>query len=181
MNDRIKTPLLYNRRERKTTWAGEDAPPDSPSTNGSIISSSINLAACALGASMLSLPYTMKISGPVISVEFLIMFGIMAFVAAQAIVRAGLHTHRSSYSAIVHHFFGFVPGVFVDVLLSTALLVAAISYIVGLSELLPVRSVLSNESEAKIRKLSLSICILSSLILTTVLFSGFISFYVCAV
>lgn len=147
MAEEIKMPLLYNRRESKKTWAGEDMPVDAPPTNGSITSSSINLAACALGASMLSLPYTMKISGPVISLEFLLMFGIMAFVASQSIVRAGLHARRSSYSAIVYQFFGFVPGLFVDVLLSTALLVAAISYIVGLSELLPVRWIFSYSSQ----------------------------------
>lgn len=91
----------------------------------------------------------MMISGPVISLEFLIIFGIMAFVAAQAIVRAGLQARRSSYSAIVQHFFGFVPGVLVDILLSTALLVAAISYIVGLSDLLPVRLALLKKPKFK--------------------------------
>lgn len=142
MSDETKTPLLHTRRDQKSTWSGENAAPDSPPTNGTIMSSSINLAACALGASMLSLPYTMKISGPVISIEFLIIFGIMAFIAAQSIVRAGLHARRSSYSAIVYDFFGFFPGLFVDILLCTALLVAAISYIVGISELLPVRILL---------------------------------------
>lgn len=120
------------------TWAGESEGDDAPPKTGTIISSSMNLAACALGASMLSLPYTMMISGPIVALEFLVIFGIMAFFSANAIVNAGLRCQKSSYGAIVKYFFGATQGIIAEILLAMALIVAAISYIVGLVDLLPV-------------------------------------------
>lgn len=86
---------------------------------------------------MLSLPYTMMISGPIVALEFLLFFAIMAFFAAQAVVNAGLRSKKSSYGAIVRFYFGPVQGVVAEILLACALIVAAISYIVGLADLLP--------------------------------------------
>lgn len=120
------------------TWAGEPESEGAPEKTGSVFSSAMNLAACALGASMLSLPYTMMISGPIVALEFLVLFAIMAIFAAQAVVNAGLRCQKSSYGEIVRHFFGPVQGTIAEVLLSVALIVAAISYIVGLVDLLPV-------------------------------------------
>lgn len=132
-----QTPLL-NGDDCRRTWSGERAPQDAPPTEGTVQASSINLAACALGASMLSLPYTMLVSGAIISLEFLLLFAIMAYASSQAIISAGIATKKSTYSAIAYHYFGSACGIFVDILLSIALLVAAISYIVGLADLLPV-------------------------------------------
>lgn len=63
----------------------------------------------------------------------------MAIQAAQAVVSAGLKTKKSSYSAIVTHYFGPLQGSLAETLLSVALIVSAISYVVGLVDLLPVR------------------------------------------
>lgn len=126
------TPIL------NVSWAGETEGEGAPPKTGTIFSSAMNLAACALGASMLSLPYTMMISGPLVALEFLVIFAIMAFFAAQAVVNAGLRSKKSSYAAIVTHYFGQTQGFIAEILLSVALLVAAISYIVGLVDILPV-------------------------------------------
>lgn len=80
----------------------------------------------------------MMISGPFVALVYLLVFGIMAFFAAQAVVNAGLRCKKSSYGDIVRHYFGPVQGTVAEVLLAVALMVAAISYIVGLADLLPV-------------------------------------------
>lgn len=120
-------------------WSGEPAHAGSPERTGTVFSSGINLAACALGASMLSLPYAMSIAGPVIAIVFLVVFGCMAFLAAQFVLGAGVICQKSGYAAIIRHYFGPFYGSLMDALLAIALAVAAISYIVGLAELLPVR------------------------------------------
>lgn len=61
----------------------------------------------------------------------------MAYFAAQAVISAGLRCKRSSYAAIVRFHLGSGEGMLAEILLSVALIVAAISYIVGLVELLP--------------------------------------------
>lgn len=86
---------------------------------------------------MLSLPYTMMISGPLVALEFLVFFCIMAFFAGQSIVNAGLRCKKSTYGDIIRFYFGPAAGFIAEVLLSLALAVAAISYIVGLVDLLP--------------------------------------------
>eukprot|EP00178_Gracilaria_changii_P012367 TRINITY_DN34_c0_g1_i2.p1 TRINITY_DN34_c0_g1~~TRINITY_DN34_c0_g1_i2.p1 ORF type:complete len:451 (+),score=66.60 TRINITY_DN34_c0_g1_i2:4331-5683(+) len=116
------------------TWP---IPGDAPTPTGTIFSSAMNLAACALGASMLSLPYAMMISGPIVAMQFIGIFAVMAFISAQAIVNAGLRCGKSSYDDIVRHYFGFGQGLVAEILLAVALIVAAISYIVGLADLLP--------------------------------------------
>lgn len=87
---------------------------------------------------MLSLPYVMMTSGPLIALFMMVLFGVMAFFAAQAVANAGLRCRRSSYDAIVRFYFGTYEGIIAEILLAVALLVAAISYIVGLADLLPV-------------------------------------------
>lgn len=119
------------------TWAGEKESPDAPAKTGSITSSAMNLAACALGASMLSLPYAMMVSGPLVSLFMLVLFAVMSYFAAQSVVNAGLRCKKSSYAEIVRYYFGNVQGIVCDTLLSVALAVAAISYIVGLRDLMP--------------------------------------------
>lgn len=119
------------------SWAGEPEGPDAPPKTGTITSSAMNLAACALGASMLSLPYAMMLSGPVISFSLLLFFAVAAYFAAQSITNAGLKCAKSSYSEIVEFYMGKSHAVFCDTLLSCALAVAAISYIVGLRDLMP--------------------------------------------
>lgn len=121
------------------TWSSSPVADDDSERTGSILSSSVNLAACAFGASMLSLPYAMSIAGPVVALVSLVLFGVLAFIAAQAILRAGIASEQSTYSSIVRHYFGDFQGLLTDILLSVALIVAAISYVVGLSDLLPVR------------------------------------------
>ncbi|CDF32965.1 unnamed protein product [Chondrus crispus] len=134
-----EAPLLISLSDSThVTWAGESEPASAPRKTGTIFSSAMNLAACALGASMLSLPYTMMISGPIVALQFLIVFAIMAFFSAQAVVNAGLRSKKSSYGAIVRHYFGPIQGTIAEILLACALIVAAISYIVGLADLLPV-------------------------------------------
>lgn len=96
---------------------------------------------------MLSLSYTMMLSGPVVSLLFLFVFALMAIQAAQAVVNAGLRSKKSSYGAIVRYYFGPWQGTIVEILLSIALIVAAISYIVGLVDLLPVRFALHRHAE----------------------------------
>lgn len=120
-------------------WSSNPVVDDDSERTGSVLSSSVNLAACAFGASMLSLPYAMFIAGPVVALVFLVLFGVLAFIAAQAILRAGIASGKSTYSSIVRHHFGDFQGSLTDILVSVALTVAAISYVVGLSELLPVR------------------------------------------
>lgn len=88
---------------------------------------------------MLSLPYAMAISGPGVALFLLLFFAIIAFYAAQVIVLAGRSCQKSSYVSIVHFYFGAACARIVDSLISVALLVAAISYVVGLADLLPVR------------------------------------------
>ncbi len=119
------------------TWAGELEPIDAPAKTGTVTSSAMNLAACALGASMLSLPYAMMVSGPVLSFFLLSFFAVASYFAAQGIVGAGLKSARSSYSQIVEYYLGKSHAIFCDILLSCALAVAAISYIVGLRDLMP--------------------------------------------
>lgn len=134
MGDEENTPLV----RRPLSWAGEELPESTPSLSGSVQASAVNLAACALGASMLSLPYTMYLSGPILALCFLFVFGAMAYVASQAIVRAGQVSGKSTYSTIIRHYFGKSQGLVIELLLAIALIVAAISYIVGLADLLPV-------------------------------------------
>ncbi|CAN8069394.1 unnamed protein product [Agarophyton chilense] len=116
------------------TWP---IPDGAPPPTGTIFSSAMNLAACALGASMLSLPYAMMISGPIVAMQFIGIFAVMAFISAQAVVNAGLRCNKSSYDDIIRHYFGPVQGLVAEILLAVALMVAAISYIVGLADLLP--------------------------------------------
>lgn len=130
------TPFIPSQIAGKT-WAGEDEGPDAAPKDGTIISSAMNLAACALGASMLSLPYAMMVSGPVVSFSLLLSFGVMSYIAADAIVQAGRRCSKSSYAAIVEAYLGKTHGVICNILLSCALAVAAISYIVGLRDLMP--------------------------------------------
>jgi solute carrier family 38 (sodium-coupled neutral amino acid transporter), member 7/8 len=119
-------------------WAGaDDAEAGAVVRDGSVFSSVMNLCACALGASMLSLPYTMMVGGPLVTLDLLTLFAVMAFFAGQAVVRAGLRARKASYAAIVRDAYGPGAGTFAEVLLSVALLVAAVSYICGLSDLIP--------------------------------------------
>lgn len=134
MDEEENTPLVM----RPLSWAGEELPEASPALSGSVKASAVNLAACALGASMLSLPYTMYLSGPVVAFCFLLIFGLMSYIASQAVVRAGEASGKSSYSAIIRYYFGPSQGLVIELLLAVALIVAAISYIVGLADLLPV-------------------------------------------
>jgi amino acid permease len=120
------------------TWAGEDdAEVGAIERTGTVFSSVMNLAACAFGASMLSLPYAMYIGGPVVVLVSLVAFGFGAYLSGQAIIDAGIRAKKSSYVGIVQHAFGGPASIFAEVLLTVALLVAGISYIVGLSEILP--------------------------------------------
>ena len=135
--DPTKNGTFEQIRAPEYTWAGEPESADAPPKTGSITSSAMNLAACALGASMLSLPYAMMLSGPVISFLLLLSFSVMAYFAAQAIVNAGIKCGKSTYAEIVEFYLGKSHGVFCDTLLSCALAVAAISYIVGLRDLMP--------------------------------------------
>lgn len=137
-NTALLAPLYVDQARTGYTWAGEAEAHNAPEKTGTIFSSAMNLAACALGASMLSLPYAMMLSGPIVAIEFLVIFAIMAYFAAQAVVDAGIRCNKSTYSEIVRFYFGTSQGIFADVLLSLALAVAAISYIVGLADLLPV-------------------------------------------
>lgn len=143
------------------SWAGEVLDASDPIMTGTVGGTAINLSACALGASMLSLPYTMSIAGPGIALDFLLLFAIMAYFAAQAVIRAGLAAKKSTYAEIVRTYFGPVCGFIVNILLSLALIVAAISYIVGLADLLPVRFLIS--SFIFISPLSYSSCVDSRL------------------
>lgn len=120
-----------------TTWAGEQESLDAPAKTGTIISSAMNLAACALGASMLSLPYAMMVAGPIPALTLLVLFAVVSYFTAEAVVNAGIRCRKSSYADIVRYYFGDVQGAVCDILLSVALAVAAISYIVGLRDLLP--------------------------------------------
>lgn len=86
---------------------------------------------------MLSLPYAMFLAGPLLALQILFLFAFLSFYAAQTIVQAGRVAKQSSYPNIIRYFFGPIPAVFSQVLLSVALVVAAISYIVGLVDLLP--------------------------------------------
>lgn len=119
------------------TWAGELEEEDALPKTGTVISSAMNLAACALGASMLSLPYAMMVSGPIVSYSLLTFFAIASYYAAQFIVSAGLKSTMSTYSKIVEFYLGKSHALFCDILLSCALAVAAISYIVGLRDMMP--------------------------------------------
>lgn len=138
------------------TWAGGPIADDDSDRDGTVLSSAVNLAACALGASMLSLPYAMFIAGPVVALVCLVLLGVMAFIAAQSILQAGVVAQKSSYASIVRHFFGDFEGSLTDILLSIALIVAAISYVVGLADLLPVR--VSHRFLSSISNLSLDGC-----------------------
>lgn len=135
------TPLLqecgYTQICAPVTWAGEPEKEGVPEKTGTILSTAMNLGACGLGASMLSLPYTMMVSGPIVSLELLIFFAIMAFIGAQAVVNAGVRCQKSTYAQIIKHYFGEIEGVIAEVLLAVALIVSAISYIVGLVDLIP--------------------------------------------
>jgi hypothetical protein len=73
----------------------------------------------------------MEIGGPLVTLLLLTVFAVMAFFAGQAVVNAGIRAKRSSYAGIVTDAFGPTAGLFAEFLLSAALLVAAISYIVG--------------------------------------------------
>jgi amino acid permease len=120
------------------TWAGEeDSEVGAIERTGTVFTSVMNLAACAFGASMLSLPYAMYIGGPFVVLLVLFAFAIAAFVSGQAIIEAGIRAKKSSYVDIVQHAFGVPASIVAEVLLTVALLVAGISYIVGLSEILP--------------------------------------------
>lgn len=119
-------------------WSGELNFESASDRNGSIVSSAGNLAGCAFGASMLSLPYAMFIAGPIPALVFLTAFGVMAYMTAQAVLRAGVASQKSNYTTIVRHYFGNFQGSLAEILLSVALIVAAISYVVGLADLLPV-------------------------------------------
>lgn len=104
---------------------------------GSIFSSVMNLCACALGASMLSLPYAMSIAGPAAALVLLTLLAFLSFAASNAIVSAGGRARRTAYADIVTCAYGAGAGSFASALLSTALFVAAVSYICGLSDLIP--------------------------------------------
>lgn len=124
----------------QASWAGEvdlEEADNGAIRDGTVISSAMNLAACAFGASMLSLPYALMIGGPVPTFAMLILFAVVAFFAGQAVVHAGLRWKRSTYELIVGESLGTTVGIVAEAFLSIALLVAAISYIVGLAELLP--------------------------------------------
>jgi hypothetical protein len=121
-----------------TTWAGEvDAEAGAIERTGTVFSSVMNLAACAFGASMLSLPYAMYIGGPAVVLTALVGFAGIAYLSGQAIIDAGIRSKKSSYADIVKNAYGTPAGIFAEILLTIALLVAGISYIVGLSEILP--------------------------------------------
>jgi len=75
------------------SWAGEIEAPDAPEKTGDIVSSAMNLAACALGSSMLSLPYTMMVAGPVTSFALLLSFAVMSYYAAESIVQGYSSSH----------------------------------------------------------------------------------------
>lgn len=130
-------PLRGSPKETAHTWAGEPVEPGAPPATASPFAAVMNLSACALGASMLSLPHALAASGPVLALFVLAFFGLMAVLSSRAVVRAGLRCARSSYADIVRTFFGRAQGAAAEILLALALALAAMSYIVGLAGLLP--------------------------------------------
>lgn len=97
----------------------------------------MNLAACAFGASMLSLPYTLDISGGLIGVVLIVLLGALAVIAGNSIMHAGLCVQRSTYNGIVTVAFGKRVGAIHELLLMLCLFVSAVSYVVGLADIVP--------------------------------------------
>lgn len=97
----------------------------------------MNLAACAFGASMLSLPFVLDISGALVGMFMIVGLALMAVLASSSIMHAGFRFRKSSYTKIVAEAFGKRASVFAEVLLCACLFVAAVSYVVGLADLLP--------------------------------------------
>eukprot|EP00172_Hildenbrandia_rubra_P003391 Plantae.Rhodophyta-Hildenbrandia_rubra.ctg53962.p1 GENE.Plantae.Rhodophyta-Hildenbrandia_rubra.ctg53962~~Plantae.Rhodophyta-Hildenbrandia_rubra.ctg53962.p1 ORF type:complete len:429 (-),score=18.48 Plantae.Rhodophyta-Hildenbrandia_rubra.ctg53962:355-1641(-) len=116
----------------ETSSAGNAA-----SQGGSVFSSSSNISACAFGASMLSLPYVLYISGPLWGMLLLVFSGVLSSLAAKAIYDAGRIVNKSSYAGITRSILGGHAGVVAEIMLALSLLFAAITYIVGLADLLP--------------------------------------------
>ena len=104
---------------------------------GSVYTSSANLSACAFGASMLSLPYVLHISGPIWGIALLLLTGALSMHAAQAIYEAGRESGKTTYAGIARAVLGIPAGAISEFLIAISLLLAAITYVVGIADLLP--------------------------------------------
>mmetsp|Transcript_33398 Transcript_33398/g.131707 ORF Transcript_33398/g.131707 Transcript_33398/m.131707 type:complete len:444 (-) Transcript_33398:1930-3261(-) len=122
-------------RKRQLSWAGDPVQEDR--AHGPVLDLAMNLAACAFGASMLSLPFVLDISGALVGMFMIVGLALMAVLASSSIMHAGFRFKKSSYTKIVAEAFGKKASVVAEVLLCACLFVAAVSYVVGLADLLP--------------------------------------------
>eukprot|EP00808_Paulinella_micropora_P016478 g19026.t1 len=99
------------------------------------LSVSINLSACAFGASMLALPYSLELVGPLLALFILCVMCWLAAQSALSLVRVGIKCGGSA--RVVAVFLGHRMEALYQAIVSLCLVSAALSYIVGLAELLP--------------------------------------------
>ncbi|KAA8496856.1 putative sodium-coupled neutral amino acid transporter 8 [Porphyridium purpureum] len=118
-------------------WAGEAFGPADREPTGGLVSSIMNLCACAFGASMLSIPFAMEHAGVLPILGLLVLLGAIATKAAASIIQAGRRCECSSYNGIMSAYFGAFAGHVCESLLALCLALAAMSYIVGLADMLP--------------------------------------------
>ena len=110
---------------------------DDTSKSGDVLLSCANLAACAFGASMLSLPLVLKITGAFWGVLLIGGTGILAILSAQVLSDAGRTVNKDSYKDVAGALLGRQGAAIAGILVSFSLYFAAVSYIVGASEVAP--------------------------------------------
>ena len=122
------------------TYALTPLPPTALPGGYSPKATSLNLAATAFGASILSLPFTLgheATGGPFFGLISLLLIGGLALASAEVFVAAARRHSQTSYSGVVERAFGRTVGKIALTLVNVCIFVAAVSYIVGIAENLP--------------------------------------------
>lgn len=119
-------------------WTGTPLRAGTPPPHGATAAAVVNLAGCAFGASILSLPHAFAAAGgPAAGAATLAAVAAAAAWSAGVVADAGRATGAPALRSIVGASFGMLAGAATDMAVCGALGVAAVSYVCGVVELAP--------------------------------------------
>lgn len=119
-------------------WTGTPLSAGTPPPHATIPASVLNLSACAFGASILSIPHAFAAAGgPAAGIATLFAVAAASAWSAGVVADAGRATGAPALRSIVGATFGLLAGAATDMAVCGALAVAAVSYVCGVVELVP--------------------------------------------
>ncbi|KAK1868009.1 hypothetical protein I4F81_010506 [Pyropia yezoensis] len=119
-------------------WTGTPLSAGTPLPHATIPASVLNLSACAFGASILSIPHAFAAAGgPAAGIATLVAVAAASAWSAGVMADAGRATGAPALRSIIGATFGLLAGAATDMAVCGALAVAAVSYVCGVVELVP--------------------------------------------